>query len=219
MDPDPLALEPERMREMGYAVIDMLVARIEALRDGPVLRTDTRDAMRDRLAAPASEAAGDFDDLLRRLDEDVLPYVGHFDHPRFFGYIPGAGTWPAALGDFLQQAHTGDYVAIQAYLTPTAETEDKLQRLRALVDSDDGFELAEIDLDIRGEGTIMGERQKGRNDLKLASLRRDREWVVRAREAASELVDEDPDLSRHPQLLAEIDAFLDDEDREYLLKG
>src|SRR4029078_2699139 len=108
MDPDPLALEPERMREMGYAVVDMLVARIEALRDGPVLRTDTRDAMRDRLAAPASEAAGDFDDLLRRLDEDVLPYVGHFDHPRFFCYIPGAGTWPAALGDLIAAATNVD---------------------------------------------------------------------------------------------------------------
>ena len=39
-----------------------------------------------------------------RLDQDVLPYVGHFDHPRFFGYIPGAGTWPAALGDLIAAA-------------------------------------------------------------------------------------------------------------------
>ena len=44
--------------------------------------------------------------------------------------------------------------------------------------SNDGFELAEADLDLRGEGTLMGERQKGRNDLRLASLRRDKEWVV-----------------------------------------
>ena len=36
--------------------------------------------------------------------------------------------------------------------------------------TDDGFELAEVDLDMRGEGTIMGTRQKGRSDLKLASL-------------------------------------------------
>ena len=83
----------------------------------------------------------------------------------------------------------------------------------------DGFELAEVDLDLRGEGTIMGERQKGRNDLKLASLRRDREWVARAREVAFELVDADPGLADHPQLLAEVEAFLDDEDREFLLKG
>ena len=57
----------------------------------------------------------------------------------------------------------------------------------------DGFELAEVDLDLRGEGTIMGERQKGRNDLKLASLRRDRDWVGRARDVAFELIDADPD--------------------------
>ena len=56
--------------------------------------------------------------------------------------------------------------------TPEAEA-----RLGALVQTTDGFELAEVDLDLRGEGTIMGERQKGRNDLKLASLRRDRDWV------------------------------------------
>ncbi len=91
--------------------------------------------------------------------------------------------------------------------------------LNALVRTQDGFELAEVDLDIRGEGTIMGERQKGRNDLKLASLRRDREWVARAREVAIELVDDDPGLADHPQLLAEVEAFLDDEDREFLLKG
>jgi ATP-dependent DNA helicase RecG len=50
-------------------------------------------------------------------------------------------------------------------------------------------------------------------------LRRDREWVARAREVAIDLVDDDPDLSDHPHLLAEVEAFLDDEDREYLLKG
>ena len=47
-------------------------------------------------------------------------------------------------------------------------------RLEAMVRTDDGFELAEVDLEIRGEGTIFSDRQKGRSDLKLASLRRDR---------------------------------------------
>ena len=50
-------------------------------------------------------------------------------------------------------------------------------RVEALVASTDGFELAEVDLELRGEGTIMNTAQKGRNDLKLASLRRDRELV------------------------------------------
>jgi ATP-dependent DNA helicase RecG len=88
-----------------------------------------------------------------------------------------------------------------------------------LVRSTDGFELAEIDLDLRGEGTIMGERQKGQNDLKLASLRRDREWVVKARQVAIELVDADPTLEAHPLLAEEVDLFLGDDDAEFLLKG
>ena len=89
---------------MGYAVVDMLVARIDGLRDGPVLQAETLQAMRDRLAAAPPAGPNDFADLLARLDQDVLPYVGHFDHPRFFGYIPGAGTWPAALGDLIAAA-------------------------------------------------------------------------------------------------------------------
>src|SRR5262249_46164111 len=76
--------------------------------------------------------------------------------------------------------------------------EGKEGRLAAMVRTDDGFELAEVDLDLRGEGTIMGEQQKGRSDLKLASLRRDREWVSIAREVAVELVDADPLLEANP---------------------
>jgi glutamate/tyrosine decarboxylase-like PLP-dependent enzyme len=101
---DPLALDPERMREMGRAVLEMLIDHIDGLRDGPVLQTDTLASRRQVLGAPPSSAPRDFGELLRRLDEDVLPYVGHFDHPRFFGYIPGAGTWPAALGDLIAAA-------------------------------------------------------------------------------------------------------------------
>ena len=105
------------------------------------------------------------------------------------------------------------------YLVGAGASEGGEERLSAMVRTQNGFELAEIDLDIRGEGTIMGERQKGRNDLKLASLRRDREWVSKARDVAFELVDADPTLSNHPDLLDEIEAFLDDDEREFLFKG
>ena len=105
------------------------------------------------------------------------------------------------------------------YLLGEATTADGQQRLEAMVDTTDGFELAEIDLDIRGEGTIMGERQKGRNDLKLASLRRDREWVGRAREVAFEIVDADPDLTEHQLLADEVALALRDDETDFLLKG
>ena len=109
--------------------------------------------------------------------------------------------------------------ASTCWLVGGATTPDGEARLQALVDSTDGFELAEVDLDLRGEGTILGERQKGRNDLKLASLRRDREVVGQARQAAIELVDADPHLAAHPELAAELELFVEPADAEFLLKG
>ena len=98
-------------------------------------------------------------------------------------------------------------------------TEISVSRLEALVESTDGFELAEIDLELRGEGTIMGERQKGRSDLKLASLRRDRYWVEKAREDAFSILDADPGLQAHDALRAEVDTLLADDETDFLLKS
>ena len=105
------------------------------------------------------------------------------------------------------------------WLVGEAKTPDGEARLEALVRSTDGFELAEVDLDLRGEGTIMGERQKGQNDLKLASLRRDREWVVTAREIAIEILDADPELVKHELLAEEVDLFLKADDIDFLMKS
>ena len=92
-------------------------------------------------------------------------------------------------------------------------------RVEALVASTDGFALAEVDLDLRGEGTLMSTAQKGRNDLKLASLRRDRELVKLAREAAFEIVDADPALADNPLLADELDLLLSADDEAFLAKS
>jgi ATP-dependent DNA helicase RecG len=105
------------------------------------------------------------------------------------------------------------------YLVSESDAPEAAARLGALVESTDGFALAEVDLGLRGEGTIMGERQKGRSDLKLASLRRDREWVERARELAFTIVDGEGGLEAHADLIDEVSLFLDDADQEFLLKG
>jgi ATP-dependent DNA helicase RecG len=105
------------------------------------------------------------------------------------------------------------------YLLGAATTPDAEQRLAAIERSTDGFELAEVDLEIRGEGTVLGTRQKGQSDLKLASLRRDKEWVARAREVAFALVDEDPTLARHDVLQEELGLLVDAEEAEFLFKS
>ncbi len=101
----------------------------------------------------------------------------------------------------------------------TADTEGPSPRVEALVASTDGFHLAEIDLDLRGEGTLMNTMQKGRSDLKLASLRRDRELVSLARTAAFDIVDNDALLSRNPLLLDEVRLLLSAEDEAFLFKS
>ena len=105
------------------------------------------------------------------------------------------------------------------YLLSEAPTPEGEERLAALERTNDGFELAEVDLDLRGEGTILGTRQKGVNDLKLASLRRHRKYVKLAREVAFDIVGADPTLAGHPGLARELRALVDDEDREYLFKS
>jgi ATP-dependent DNA helicase RecG len=107
------------------------------------------------------------------------------------------------------------------FLLGEAVTPDAEARLEALEASTDGFELAEKDLELRGEGTLMSTRQSGRNDLKLASLQRDLVWVERAREAAELLVADDPELTGHPGLLDELAHLFPPEDEvdEALARG
>ena len=65
----------------------------------------------------------------------------------------------------------------------------------------------------------MSTAQKGRSDLKLASLRRDRELVALAREAAFEIVDADPTLDAHPVLLDELALLFTDDEAEFLTRS
>ena len=121
----------------------------------------------------------------------------------------GIAQRPPLRGRLGRGAH-----ASRCRLVGEAPTPDAGERLKALVRTTDGFELAEVDLDLRGEGTIMGERQKGRNDLRLASRRRDREWVEAARQVALDLVGDGvadgagdgSGLDAHPELADEVDA-------------
>src|SRR5262249_38248948 len=73
------------------------------------------------------------------------------------------------------------------------------------------FRLAEIDLEQRREGDVLGATQAGRKkSLKLLSVLRDRDLIVTARTEATDLVDADPELAGYPALAAEMIALLDE---------
>jgi ATP-dependent DNA helicase RecG len=87
----------------------------------------------------------------------------------------------------------------QSYCLLVSRAKDELTdsaraRLDALVRTTDGFELAEADLEIRGEGQLLGTRQSGFSDLAFTKLRADRALLERARAAAAGLLDHEGPL-------------------------
>jgi ATP-dependent DNA helicase RecG len=95
------------------------------------------------------------------------------------------------------------------------------ERLAAVTRTTDGFALAEDDLRLRGEGTLLGARQQGTSDLRLASLTNpeDRLLLTEARRVAEIIVEADPQLEAHEALADEIRLFLSEDEGEYLFKS
>jgi len=80
------------------------------------------------------------------------------------------------------------------------------QRLKALIDCEDGFKLAEKDLEIRGPGDFVGQRQWGIPDLVMDSLK-NIFLVEKTREAAKKILTEDPQLKKYPLLKKKLEEF------------
>ncbi len=80
-------------------------------------------------------------------------------------------------------------------------TEDGMRRLEAFTQTGDGFRLAELDLEIRGEGSMLGSRQAGPTDLRFARLTRDRRELAQARQIARRLLRADPRMAAPEHLL------------------
>jgi ATP-dependent DNA helicase RecG len=68
------------------------------------------------------------------------------------------------------------------------------ERMSILTETNDGFKIAEKDLEIRGPGDIEGTRQSGLLNFKLANIVQDRYWLELARDRATEVLEKDPDL-------------------------
>jgi len=104
-------------------------------------------------------------------------------------------------------------------VTEAPEGSKARQRLADVAATLDGFRLAEIDLEQRREGDVLGATQAGRKkSLKLLSVLHDRDLIVAARTEATGLVDADPELSGYPALAAEMSALLDEEQAGFLEK-
>ena len=85
-------------------------------------------------------------------------------------------------------------------LTGNKLSKESKKRIATMVRTQDGFEIAEVDMELRGPGDIMGTQQRGVLDLKIADLATDGHLVTLAREHARNLLEKDPNLSQPEHL-------------------
>jgi ATP-dependent DNA helicase RecG len=78
---------------------------------------------------------------------------------------------------------------------------DAKTRIETMVRTNDGFEIAEIDLQLRGPGNIEGTQQSGVLDLKLADLALDQQLLAEARKTVIQILEDDSELMREENLI------------------
>ncbi|PPH22553.1 ATP-dependent DNA helicase RecG [Rathayibacter toxicus] len=94
------------------------------------------------------------------------------------------------------------------------------ERVEAVAATLDGFKLAEIDLELRREGDVLGDSQSGdRSSLRLLSVVQDAPLILEARVHAEQLLERDPALVRHDRLRAALARRVQERDREFLAKS
>jgi ATP-dependent DNA helicase RecG len=113
-------------------------------------------------------------------------------------------------------------------LMTSSEAESSVERLEAVAGTNDGFELARLDLELRGTGDVLSGRQSGggrsgramgRGSFRFLSLVRDEEIILQARDDAAALVAGDPELAEHPVLAAAVAERVDEEQAAFLERG
>jgi glutamate/tyrosine decarboxylase-like PLP-dependent enzyme len=94
-----LALPPDEMRRLGYRLIDRIVEHFEGVGDLPPIRVGDATGLRAALGGPPPEQPGDPDAALDALLDQVLPFIQHPDHPRFFARIGSPSNFVSVLAD------------------------------------------------------------------------------------------------------------------------
>ena len=87
-----------------------------------------------------------------------------------------------------------------------ASTGEAAERLRLFASTEDGFLIAEHDMRLRGQGDLFGARQSGLPAFRFADLERDEGLLSRARREARRVIEEDPELARHPRYRIALEA-------------
>jgi ATP-dependent DNA helicase RecG len=202
------------------ASVEGVMARVPTI---PVLRGLRVEPLHGRMSSDEK------DDVMRRFaagDIDVLVATTVIE----VGVdVPNASTMVVLDADRfgVSQLHQlrgrvgrGGHPGLCLLVTHAAADTVARERVDAVASTLDGFELAQVDLDLRREGDVLGNLQSGgRSSLRLLRVARDGDLIGLAREHAAEVLDADPRLVDHPALAAAIARRLDDRGREAMGKN
>jgi hypothetical protein len=95
--PDVLAVDPELMRALGYAVVDRTVDHLLNLGELPAIREGSPSELRDVIGGPLPAQPHDLEADLSLLADTVLTHQQHGDHPRYFARVAGPSSFPGVL--------------------------------------------------------------------------------------------------------------------------
>jgi len=191
-----------------------------ALREHPALAGRTVEVLHGRLGGDEK------DDVMRRVaagEVDVLVATTVIE----VGVdVPNASTMVVLDADRfgVSQLHQlrgrvgrGGHPGLCLLVTHAEPGSTARERVDAVAATSDGFELAQVDLELRREGDVLGDRQSGgRSQLRLLRVATDGDVIETARQHAAELLADDPELEHAPALAAAIARRLDDDARDHL---
>jgi ATP-dependent DNA helicase RecG len=215
-DPDALA-DPDA--PPGAAVLPTM----EQLRAHPLLADRRIEPLHGRMTAEEKDrtmrafAAGDIDVLVATTVIEVGVDVPNastmvvLDADRF-------GV--AQLHQLRGRVGRGGVPGLCLFVTRSEPATIARERVDAVAATLDGFELAQVDLELRREGNVLGANQSGgRSSLKLLRVVRDGDLIAEARSAAEAVLTADPSLTGHPALAGALARRLDEAERAFLAKG
>lgn len=196
---------------------------VQYLRGTPALRDKRIDVLHGRMESAqkqgtmAAFARGDIDVLVAT----TVIEVGVDVHNATLMVILDADRFGMSqLHQLRGRVGRGGHEGTCLLVTSLEKDHPSRKRLEAVAATTDGFVLAQQDLELRREGDILGAKQSGGNSgLRMLSVLRDEELIQRARQDATAIVENDPQLKSHPALKLEIEMYLTEKNEAFLERG
>jgi len=200
-----------------------VLATAERMRAMPVLQGRRIQVLHGRMSADEKDrvmtsfAAGDVDVLVATT---VIEVGVDVPNASMMAVLDADRFGVSQLHQLRGRIGRGQYAGV-CLLVTTAEAETAArERVDAVAASDDGFELARVDLELRREGDVLGERQSGgRSSLNLLRVVEHADLIVDARGEAERVLEPDPGLRDHPELREALVRRLDESDAAFLGKN